>query len=34
MPLGQGLALADLRLGILYSIALSSVGILGILFAG
>lgn len=34
MPLGQGLALADLQLGILYSIALSSVGILGILFAG
>jgi len=34
IPLGQGLALADLSLGILYSIALSSVGILGILFAG
>lgn len=34
MPLGQGLCLADLSLGILYSIALSSVGILGILFAG
>lgn len=34
MPLGQGLALADLSLGILFSMALSSVGILGILFAG
>lgn len=34
MPLGQGFALADLSLGILFSIALSSVGILGILFAG
>ena len=34
IPLGQGLALADISLGILFSIALSSVGILGILFAG
>lgn len=34
VPLGQGLALADLSLGVLYSIAISSVGVLGIVIAG
>ena len=34
VPIGQGLALADLSLGVLYTIALSSVSLYGILFAG
>lgn len=34
IPFGQGLALADLSLGILYTTALSSLGVYGILFAG
>lgn len=34
VPLGQGLALADLSLGVLYSMAISSVGVLGIVIAG
>ena len=34
VPIGQGLALADLSLGVLYTRALSSVSLYGILFAG
>ena len=34
VPIGQGLALVDLSLGVLYTIALSSVSLYGILFAG
>lgn len=34
IPFGQGLALSDFSLGILYTLALSSLGIYGILFAG
>ena len=34
IPFGQGLSLSDLTLGILYTIALSSLGVYGILFAG
>ena len=34
IPFGQGLALSDFSLGILYSLALSSLGVYGILFAG
>lgn len=34
IPFGQGLALSDLSLGILYSLALSSLGVYGILLAG
>ena len=34
IPLGPGLALSDFSLGILYSLALSSIGVYGILFAG
>lgn len=34
IPFGQGLALTDFSLGILYTLALSSLGIYGILFAG
>jgi NADH-ubiquinone oxidoreductase chain 1 len=34
IPFGQGLTLSDFTLGILYSIALSSLGIYGVLFAG
>jgi NADH:ubiquinone oxidoreductase subunit H len=34
IPFGNGLALTDFSLGILYSIAISSVGVYGILFAG
>nr|YP_009504211.1 NADH dehydrogenase subunit 1 [Lactarius hatsudake]AWX52908.1 NADH dehydrogenase subunit 1 [Lactarius hatsudake] len=34
IPFGQGLALSDFSLGILYTVALSSLGIYGILFAG
>ena len=33
IPLGPGLALSDFSLGILYSLALSSIGVYGILFA-
>lgn len=34
IPFGRGLALTDFSLGILYSLAISSVGVYGILFAG
>lgn len=34
IPFGQGLTLSDFSLGILYSLALSSIGVYGILFAG
>src|SRR3984885_3165863 len=34
IPFGQGLALSDFSLGILYTFALSSLGVYGILFAG
>lgn len=34
VPFGAGLALSDFSLGILYSLALSSIGVYGILFAG
>lgn len=34
IPFGAGLALSDFSLGILYSFALSSIGVYGILFAG
>ncbi len=34
IPLGQGLSLSDFSLGILYTLALSSLGVYGILFAG
>nr|YP_009693741.1 NADH dehydrogenase subunit 1 [Inonotus obliquus]BBN21267.1 NADH dehydrogenase subunit 1 [Inonotus obliquus] len=34
IPLGQGLALSDFSLGVLYSLALSSLGVYGILFSG
>jgi NADH:ubiquinone oxidoreductase subunit H len=34
IPFGPGLALSDFSLGILYSLALSSIGVYGILFAG
>jgi NADH-ubiquinone oxidoreductase chain 1 len=34
IPFGQGLCIADLTLGILYTLALSSLGVYGILFAG
>lgn len=34
IPFGQGLALTDLSLGILFSLALSSLGVYGILLAG
>ncbi|RZK45052.1 MAG: hypothetical protein EOO61_01540 [Hymenobacter sp.] len=34
MPFGSGLALTDFSLGILYTMAISSVGVYGILFAG
>jgi len=34
IPFGEGLALSDFSLGILYSLALSSIGVYGILFAG
>lgn len=34
IPFGQGLAISDFTLGILYTLALSSLGIYGILFAG
>ena len=34
MPLGPGAAIADLELGVLYSLAVSSVGVYGVLLAG
>jgi len=34
IPLGQGLSLFDFSMGILYTLALSSLGIYGVLFAG
>ena len=34
IPLWQGLALSDFSLGVLYSLALSSLGVYGILFSG
>src|SRR5438552_9375291 len=34
IPFGQGLAITDFSLGILYTLALSSLGVYGILFAG
>lgn len=34
IPFGEGLAISDFSLGILYTLALSSLGIYGILFAG
>src|SRR5258705_9840124 len=34
IPFGQGLTLSDFSLGILYTLALSSLGVYGILFAG
>jgi NADH-ubiquinone oxidoreductase chain 1 len=34
IPFGQGLALSDLSLGVLYSFALSSLGVYGVLLAG
>jgi NADH-ubiquinone oxidoreductase chain 1 len=34
IPFGSGLALSDFSLGILYSLAVSSIGIYGVLFAG
>jgi NADH-ubiquinone oxidoreductase chain 1 len=34
IPFGQGLAITDFSLGILYTLALSSLGVYGVLFAG
>lgn len=34
IPFGQGLAISDFSLGILYTLALSSLGVYGILFSG
>ena len=34
IPFGQGLAISDFTLGVLYSLALSSLGVYGILFSG
>ena len=34
IPFGAGLALSDFSLGILYTLAISSVGVYGVLFAG
>ena len=34
IPFGQGLAISDFSMGVLYSLALSSLGVYGILFAG
>jgi NADH-ubiquinone oxidoreductase chain 1 len=34
IPFGQGLAISDFSMGVLYSLALSSLGVYGVLFAG
>lgn len=34
MPLGPGLSLADLQLGVIYTLAVSSIGVYGVLLAG
>lgn len=34
MPFGPGLVLADLDLGVLYTLAISSIGVYGVLLAG
>ena len=34
IPFGQGLAISDFSLGILYTFALSSLGVYGVLLAG
>ena len=34
IPFGQGLAISDFQMGILYTVALSSLGVYGILFSG
>src|SRR6201991_2734697 len=34
IPFGEGLTISDFSLGVLYSLALSSLGVYGILFAG
>ena len=34
IPFGEGLALSDMSLGVLYSFALSSLGVYGVLLAG
>jgi len=34
IPFGQGLAITDFSMGILYTVALSSLGVYGILFSG
>jgi NADH-ubiquinone oxidoreductase chain 1 len=34
IPVGEGLAIFDFSLGILFSLALSSLGVYGILFSG
>lgn len=34
IPFGSGLALSDFSLGVLYSLAISSIGVYGVLFAG
>ena len=34
IPFGQGLAISDFSLGVLYTLALSSLGVYGILFSG
>ena len=34
IPFGQGLALSDFSMGVLYTLALSSLGVYGVLFAG
>jgi NADH-ubiquinone oxidoreductase chain 1 len=34
IPFGSGITLTDFSLGILYSLAISSIGVYGILFAG
>lgn len=34
IPFGQGLAISDFSMGVLYTLALSSLGVYGILFSG